>query len=71
MTDRLDAAFVKAMNDEDLKKSAVDRYYINLFGVYGDESMKILLAMESAVSWKLQDLGLSKFSPDKLGIAKP
>lgn len=70
VTDRLDAAFVKAMQDEDLKKIARDRY-LNLFGAYGDESMKILLSMESTVSWKLQELGVSKVSPEKLGIPKP
>ncbi|MEO8304618.1 MAG: tripartite tricarboxylate transporter substrate binding protein [Betaproteobacteria bacterium] len=70
VTDRIDAAFVKAMQDGDLKKIAHDRY-LNLFGAYGDESMKILSAMESAVSWKLQELGVAKISPEKLGIAKP
>lgn len=70
VTDRLDAAFVKAMKDEDLKNTA-GRLYLNLFGAYGDEAMKILSAMESAVSWKLQELGVSKVPPESLGIPKP
>lgn len=70
VTDRIDAAFVKAMNDEDLKNTAA-RLYLKLFGAYGEESMKILSAMESAVSWKLQELGVSKVPPDSLGIPKP
>lgn len=70
VTDRIDAAFVKAMKDDELK-AAASRMYLNLFGAYGDESMKILSAMESAVSWKLQELGVGKIPPDQLGIAKP
>jgi tripartite-type tricarboxylate transporter receptor subunit TctC len=70
VTDRIDAAFVKAMNDEELKATAA-RLYLNLFGAYGDESMRILSAMESAVSWKLQELGVAKISPEQVGIPKP
>ena len=70
VTDRIDAAFVKAMQDEEVKGNAA-RNYLNLFGAYGDESMKILLAMESAVGWKLQELGVAKIAPDQLGIPKP
>jgi putative tricarboxylic transport membrane protein len=70
VTDRIDAAFVKAMNDDDLKATASSRY-LNLFGAYGDESMKILSAMESAVSWKLQELGVAKISPEQVGIPRP
>ena len=58
------------MQDEDVKGNAA-RNYLNLFGAYGDESMKILLAMESAVGWKLQELGVAKIAPDQLGIPKP
>jgi len=70
ITDRIDAAFAKSMQDEELKATAA-RIHLNLFGAFGDESMKILTAMESAVSWKLQELGVAKISPETLGIAKP
>jgi tripartite-type tricarboxylate transporter receptor subunit TctC len=70
VTDRLDAAFVKSMQDDELKSTA-NRLYLNLFGAYGDESMRILSAMESAVSWKLQELSVAKISPETLGIPKP
>lgn len=70
VTDRLDAAFAKAIQDPDVKGHA-QRTYLNLFGAYGDEAMKILLAMESAVGWKLQELGVAKIPPDRLGIPKP
>lgn len=70
VTDKLDAAFVKAMQDEGLKKFAKDR---NLFlnGAYGDASQKILQAVESGMSWKMYELGIAKVSPDKFGIPKP
>lgn len=70
VTDKLDAAFKKAMEDEELK-SAAARMNLKLVGAHGDESMKILSSMESAVSWKLQELGVAKISPDQLGIPKP
>ncbi len=69
-TDRLDAAFVKAMKDEALQKFASDRN-LNLIGAYGDESMKILSAVEKGMSWKMYELGIAKISPDTLGIPKP
>jgi tripartite-type tricarboxylate transporter receptor subunit TctC len=71
VTDKLDTAFSAAMKDEELRKSATERYYLNLFGAYGDEAMKILQGMESAVSWRLHEMGIASISPDKFGIAKP
>lgn len=70
VTDKIDAAFQKAMKDEEIL-SAAKRLNLNLVGAYGDESQKILTQMESAVSWKLQELGVAKVSPEQLGIAKP
>lgn len=70
VTDKLDSAFVKAIQNEELKKNLAERF-LDLFGGYGDESMKILLRMESAVSWRLQEMGVATISPDKFGIAKP
>jgi tripartite-type tricarboxylate transporter receptor subunit TctC len=70
VTDRLDAAFVKALQDEALKKFARDRN-IFFFGAYGDEAQKILLKVESGMSWKMYELGIAKISPEKFGIPKP
>jgi tripartite-type tricarboxylate transporter receptor subunit TctC len=70
VTDKLDAAFQKAMKSEEIT-SAAARINLTLFGAFGDEAQKILQAMESAVSWKLQELGVTKVSPEQLGIAKP
>jgi tripartite-type tricarboxylate transporter receptor subunit TctC len=70
VTDKLDAAFQKAMKDEEIVNAAA-RMNLNLIGAFGDESMKILSAMESSVSWKLQELGVAKVPPEQLGIVKP
>lgn len=70
VTDRLDAAFQKAMKSDELTSTAA-RINLTLMGAYGDESQKILQELESVVSWKLHELGVSKVSPEQLGIAKP
>jgi tripartite-type tricarboxylate transporter receptor subunit TctC len=70
VTDKIDAAFVKAMKDESLVKFAHDRN-LNLIGAYGDESQKILRAIESGMSWKAYELGIAKKSPATFGIPKP
>ena len=70
ITDKIDAAFVKAMKNEELVNAA-KRMNLTLFGEYGDDALKILSVLESTVSWKLQELGVAKTSPEKLGIAKP
>jgi tripartite-type tricarboxylate transporter receptor subunit TctC len=70
VTDKLDSAFQKAMKTEEMQ-SAAARMNLGLIGAYGDESLKILSAMESTVSWKLQEMGVAKISPEQLGIPKP
>lgn len=70
VTDKLDAAFQKAMKSEELTATAA-RINLNLMGAYGDESQAILRQLESVVSWKLHELGAAKVSPEQLGIAKP
>lgn len=68
--DQIDAAFVAAMKDARVMSLATDRNF-QLYGEFGDEAEKTLLAMEKAMSWKLFELGVAKTSPDKLGIPKP
>lgn len=70
ITDKIDAAFVKAMKSDEVIATG-RRLNLTLFGEYGDSAMPILQKLESAVSWKLQELGVAKTSPEKLGIAKP
>jgi tripartite-type tricarboxylate transporter receptor subunit TctC len=64
------AAFIEAMKADSVKKFADDRSF-TLYGQYGDEANKIFDDLESKFSWMLQDLGLAKTHPDKLGIPKP
>lgn len=70
ITDKIDEAFGKAMKSEEVIATA-KRLNLTLFGEYGDAALPILQKLESAVSWKLQELGVAKTSPEKLGIAKP
>jgi tripartite-type tricarboxylate transporter receptor subunit TctC len=70
VTDKIDAAFVKAMKNDELVATA-KRLNLTLYGEYGETAMPILQKLESAVSWKLQELGVAKTSPEQLGIAKP
>jgi tripartite-type tricarboxylate transporter receptor subunit TctC len=70
ITDKIDAAFVKAMKRSEVIEAG-KRLNLNLYGEYGESALPILQKLESAVSWKLQELGVAKTSPEKLGIAKP
>lgn len=67
---KIDAAFVKSMEDPKVKSLATDRYF-QLFGEYGDAAEKSLQAMENAMSWKLHELKIAETPPDQLGIPKP
>ena len=67
---KIDAAFVKAMEDPKIKSLATERMFV-LFGEYGDKAEKSLQAMENAMSWKLYELKIATTSPDTLGIPKP
>jgi len=50
----IDKAFVNALNDKSLRETLENRNYA-VIGAYGDDAMKILRSMESAVSWALFD----------------
>lgn len=67
---KIDAAFVKAMDDPKVKSLATERMFV-LYGEYGEEAEKSLQQMENAMSWKLHELGVAKTSPEKFGIEKP
>lgn len=68
--EKIDQAFQVAIKDPKLKSVAKDKY-LTLFGEYGPAAQKVLLPMESAVSWQLFQLGVAKLDPAKFGIAKP
>jgi tripartite-type tricarboxylate transporter receptor subunit TctC len=63
-------AFVKAMATDAVKKWAADSYYI-LSGKVGADAKAQFDKLESLFSWKLQELGNAKVSPDTLKIPKP
>ena len=67
---KIDQAFAAALKDPAFKDT-MEKMNYTVIGAYGDESMKILSAMESAVSWALFDLGAAKISPDSKGIPRP
>ncbi|GMG83147.1 tripartite tricarboxylate transporter substrate binding protein [Paralimibaculum aggregatum] len=66
----LNATFDAAMQDPELRKTLTDRA-MGIMGHRGETAMARLVAMESAVGWTLQDLGIAAVDPASLGIAKP
>lgn len=67
---KIDAAFVKAMDDPKVKSLQTERMF-ELYGEYGEQAEKSLQAMENTMSWKLHELGVATKSPATFGIAKP
>jgi len=63
-------AFKKALETDAVKKWAADSYYI-LSGKVGADATAEFAKLESLFSWKLQELGNAKVSPETLGIPKP
>lgn len=63
-------AFTKALATDAVKEWAASNYYI-LSGKVGDDAKVHYDKLESLFSWKLQELGNAKVSPEQLGIPKP
>jgi len=70
LVEKIDQAFLRAVKDPEVR-STFEKINATVIGVYGDEAMKILLSIESAVSWALFEVGAAKISPDSIGIPKP
>jgi tripartite-type tricarboxylate transporter receptor subunit TctC len=66
----LGAAFEKAMAGDAMKQFAKSKYYV-LSGKHGAAAQAEFDSLESQFTWKLFELGASKFSPEKFGIPKP
>ena len=66
----LGEAFSKAMAGDAMKQFAASKYYV-LSGKYGKDAQMVFDSLESQFTWKLFELGASKFSPEKFGIPKP
>lgn len=66
----LGKAFEKAMSNSAMTEFAQTKYYV-LSGKHGKEAQAIFDSLESQFTWKLFELGASKYSPAKFGIPKP
>jgi tripartite-type tricarboxylate transporter receptor subunit TctC len=67
---RVTTAFEQAMQDPEVLRGLEGRMFTR-FGQHGAEAQRILQAMESAVSWKLQELGMARVNPEQLRIPRP
>ncbi|MEM7209210.1 MAG: tripartite tricarboxylate transporter substrate binding protein [Pseudomonadota bacterium] len=63
-------AFEKAMASDEIATFAKSQYYV-LSGKHGKQAQDEFNSLESQFTWKLHELGASKFSPEKFGIPKP
>lgn len=66
----LDAAFKKAVQSEEVKKYAKDKYLV-IAGSSGVEMKEIAKNMEATLSWILYDNGVAPKSPEEFKIARP
>lgn len=67
---KVDSAFKKVITSEDAKKFAQEQYAV-IYGLSGKEANDMVINMEAKISWMMQDLGLAKVNPEKLGIKRP
>ncbi|WP_278342893.1 tripartite tricarboxylate transporter substrate binding protein [Parageobacillus thermoglucosidasius] len=68
--DRLNDAFAKAMQSEEVAEYAKTKY-VTLRGLSGQEAKDYVKEMESLFSWLLYEKGVAVRSPEEYGIAKP
>jgi tripartite-type tricarboxylate transporter receptor subunit TctC len=69
MIDKLDEAFLWAMEQPEIKEFA-DAQALNVVGYYGEESDKFLSFSEAGYAWALYNSGLAEKSPEEFGIPK-
>ncbi len=67
---KLNDAFKQAMASEPVQQFAKDNYYV-LSGATGKEAADNFDRLESLFSWTMHELGITKVSPEALGIPKP
>lgn len=68
--DKIDSAFKKAMESEEVKTYAQTKY-VELVGLSGQDSKAYAEKMEKLFSWILFDKGVATRSPEEYEIAKP
>lgn len=62
--------FEEVVASPDFKKFT-DGRGAKIYGVYGGKADNMVTGMEQRFSWFMQDLGLAKVNPEKLGIKRP
>ncbi|MDK2801090.1 MAG: putative tricarboxylic transport rane protein [Clostridiales bacterium] len=68
--DKLDAAFKKAIQSEEVQKYAKTKF-VRISGKSGADAKEIGKKMESIMSWILYDKKVAPKSPEEFGIARP
>ncbi len=63
-------AFDVAMASQEIKEFASSQYAV-IYNLTGEEAKSIAAKSQSTMSWILQDMGLTEYSPEDFGIPKP
>lgn len=66
----LQTSFAAAMASDDVKTFAEAQYAV-IYNMTGEEARAFCAKAQSTMSWILDEMGLSEFSPEEFGIAKP
>lgn len=66
----LQEAFDKAMASDAISKFAEDQFAV-IYNLTGEEARAFAAKAQSTMSWMLQDMGLTEYSPEDFGIPKP
>lgn len=68
--DRLGQAFEYAMGTPEMAEF-IEKECATRYGIWGEAAHEMAVDMEKKFSWFNQELGITKVSPDTLGIGKP
>lgn len=66
----LKEAFDKAMASDAIAKFADEQFAV-IYNLTGEEARAFAAKAQSTMSWMLQDMGLTEYSPEDFGIPKP
>ncbi len=67
---KLQEAFDQAMASDDIAAFAEDQYAV-IYNMTGEEARAFCAKAQSTMSWILQDMGLTEFSPEEFDIPRP
>jgi len=68
--DAIDEAFAFAMSTDEIRLFAEEQYSI-VYNLTGEEARKMCADAQSKMSWMMEDMGMTKRSPDQIGILRP